>query len=172
VELRDLLTGGDRRSIAQADKALQIAREDRAAVDELARLTGDEDWLVAQRACDVLEKLLRERPEWVQPHRQVFFSLLSSPYWETRLQCVRALPLFAWSAKKRRAVVEVLRKAIDDEQKFVRCWALDGFALMVADEPAFQTELLGRVSEFLGSDAPSMRARAKAIAKRLKATPR
>src|SRR5579862_4573007 len=96
MTVRDLLTGGDRRSIARAPDALAIAREDREAVDELARLTGDSDWLVAQRACDVLEKLLRERPEWVQPHKLAFLEMLKSPYWETRLQCVRALPLFAW----------------------------------------------------------------------------
>ena len=168
MQLRDLLTGGDRRSIARANDALAIARQDREAVDELARLTDDPDHLVAQRACDVLEKLVRERPEWVQPHKRVFLDLVSSPYWETRLQCVRALPLFKWEPEELPRAVEALRQRIDDEQKFVRCWALDGFAQLAADDLSIREELECRLSDFLGSGIPSMRARARTIAKRLK----
>jgi HEAT repeat protein len=168
MQLRDLLTGGNRRSLAQANEALAIARQDRDAVDQLARLTGDPDPLVAQRACDVLEKLVRERPDWVQPHKRVFLDLVSSPYWETRLQCVRAIPLFKWESEERPRVVEALRQRIDDEQKFVRCWALDGFAQLAADAPSIRDELKGRLSDFLGSGIPSMQARARAIETRLK----
>jgi len=168
MRLRDLLTGGDRRSIARAGEALSVARSDRAAVDELALLTGDADHLVAQRACDVLEKLLRERHEWVQPHKGVFLALVDSPFWETRLQCVRAIPLFDWSREERLEAMCALRKRVDDDQKFVRSWALDGFALMAAGDPSRRAELDARISEFLSSGVPSMQARARAIAKRLK----
>jgi HEAT repeat protein len=166
VELRDLLTGGDRRSIARADEALQIARIDREAVDELARLAVDEDALVSSRALDVLEKLVHEVPEWIEPHRSVFLAKLDSPFWEARLQCVRAIPLLEWNAEERPKVIDALRRHIDDEQKFVRCWALDAFA-MVANDPSHASELSERLSEFLGSGVPSMQARARAVVKRL-----
>ncbi|HLK15980.1 MAG TPA: hypothetical protein VKT78_14335 [Fimbriimonadaceae bacterium] len=167
MTLRDLLTGGDRRSIARASEALDIARQDQAAVDELARLTAGPDPLVAERALDVLEKLVHERPEWLQPHRQVFVDLLAHPHWECRLQCVRAIPALTWTQQERSAVVERLREAIDDSQKFVSCWALDGYARLADNDPIKRKEIDRRLTEFLGSGVPSMRARARAIAKRL-----
>jgi hypothetical protein len=165
MELRDLLTGGDRRSIARADEALAMAREEPALIAELARLAYDEDWLVGQRACDTLEKLLRENHPAVAPYKEVFLHLVQSPYWETRLQCVRALPLFEWAGKDRDRVVEALREHIDDEQKFVRCWSLTGFAMMASAED--RPYLDNRIAEFIGSGVPSMIARAKAIVKLL-----
>ncbi len=170
MQLRDLLTGGDRRSIAHASQALAFARDDSEAVAELACLTSDTDPLVAMRACDVLEKLLHEDVTQVQPYKDVFIRQLQSPFWESRLQCVRALPLFHWSAEERPAVIQALRERIDDEQKFVRCWALDGFALLVAADPGVRAELDQRLAEFLGSGVPSMQARARAIVKRLPLT--
>ena len=109
MQLRALLTGGDRRSIAQANRALEIARGDREAVAELAGLTGDDDWLVGQRACDALEKLAHEKPEMVDPYKRVFVDHINSPYWEVRLQCVRAIPLFAWTADEKLNIISALR---------------------------------------------------------------
>jgi HEAT repeat protein len=167
MELRDLLTGGDRRSIARANEAVAISREDPIAIDELARLTADVEPLVSSRACDVLEKLAHENPTWVQRHRTVFLACMNAPYWEARLQCARAVALFEWSEIERPRVIEALRKRIDDEQKFVRCWALNSFAVLVGEDPQYWAELDERIAKFLTCDSPSMRARARAIAKRL-----
>ncbi len=167
MELRDLLTGGDRRSIARADEALQIALADRKAVDELARLTADPDPLVASRSLDVLEKLVHKVPEWIEPHRMVFLHNTTHPYWEARLQCVRAIPLLKWNLFERLQVIMSLRQRIVDEQKFVRCWALDSFAQLAGDDPELNRELAQHVERFMSSGVPSMTARAKAIVKRM-----
>lgn len=167
MQLRDLLVGGDRRSIAQANRAFAIARDDQEAVAELARLTGDSDWLVGQRACDALEKLAHEKPDWVDPCKQVFIDHIDSPYWEVRLQCVRAIPLFEWTADEKQNIVCALRPRLEDEQKFVRAWALDAFATIAGANSELRVELMSHLDGFLGSGVASLRARARAIAKRL-----
>ena len=52
--LRRLLAGGDRRSVAGADRVLSIVRAYQGRVRDVATLAEDEDWLVSMRALDVL----------------------------------------------------------------------------------------------------------------------
>jgi hypothetical protein len=110
--LRPLLSGGDRRSIAQSARALKLVRADPALVAQVARLAVDKDWLVSMRAMDVLEKLAHERPEWIQPHKHLFIGpLADSAQWEIRLQVVRALPLLSWSTADKKRVLEIRCRA-------------------------------------------------------------
>jgi hypothetical protein len=60
-------------------------RADPARISELLALTKDQDWLVVMRATDLLEKLAHERPEWVDPYKEIFLSeLADSDKWEIR----------------------------------------------------------------------------------------
>src|ERR1043166_3594822 len=91
-DIRRLLTGGDRRSIAGSNRVRALVEQEPSRVRELAELADDEDWLIAQRAIDLLEKLAHDHPDWVAPHKTVFIGpLADSDKWEIRLQIVRAL---------------------------------------------------------------------------------
>src|SRR6185503_1914784 len=127
--LRPLLSGGDRRSVAESGRARGLIESNPGRVSELATLTGDADWLVSMRALDLLEKFAHDHPDWVQPHKQLFIGpLADSEKWEIRLQVVRALPLLTWTPRERKRVVEILRRDLEHPQKFVRAWALDSLA--------------------------------------------
>src|SRR4029079_7775279 len=107
--LREFLTGGDRRSIARSADVRALVESDPTRVAELAALTNDSDWLVQQRALDLLEKLAHDHADWVAPHKTVFLGpLADSDQWEIRLQIVRALPLFSWNAAQRKRVEAIL----------------------------------------------------------------
>ena len=54
-----------------------MVRADPPRVVELASLAESSDWLVAMRALDLLEKLARERVEWVEPHKGIFVGPLA-----------------------------------------------------------------------------------------------
>jgi hypothetical protein len=127
--IRALLSGGDRRSIAQSNRVRAVVEKQPLLVAELASLTGDDDWLVAQRALDLLEKLAHEHPDWVAPHKKVFIGpLADSDKWEVRLQIVRAVPLFRWTPAQSRRVQAILLENVTFPQTFVRAWALDSLA--------------------------------------------
>jgi hypothetical protein len=163
-----LLSGGDRRSQARSHLALARARGDRRRIKELARLTADEDWLVAMRALDLLEKLAHEDAFSVAPHKHIFLGeLADSEQWEIRLQVVRVLPLFKWTTTERRRAVAILIRDVEFPQSFVRAWALDSLATFAEADPALRPVVERQLRAFARSGRKSLQARARHIRTRM-----
>jgi len=121
--LRALLSGGDRRSIAQANRALSLIHANPNLVSEVAQLAQDSDWLVSMRAMDLFEKIAMEHPDWVEPHKKILIGALAdSDKWEIHLQIVRALPLFDWAPAEQRRVIEILLRDVEHPRKFVKAF--------------------------------------------------
>jgi hypothetical protein len=170
--LRDLLLGGDRRSIARSGRAMDLVRSRPERVAEVAALARDEDPLVSQRALDLLEKLANDHPAWIEPHKGLFIGpLADSDRWEVRLQIVRALPLFRWKPAELSRVLAILRRDVRYPQKFVRAWALDSLATLAQDDPALRSTVLRHVGSFERSGSKALIARASHVRKRLRVGP-
>ena len=167
--VRPLLQGGDRRGIADSNRARALIERDPSLVIELAALTTDEDWLVTQRSLDLLEKLARDHPDWIEPHKKIFIGpLAASDKWEVRLQIVRALPLFEWSPAQERRVEEILLENVRFPQTFVRAWALDGLATIAERRVALMPIVRRYLREFERSASKALQARAKHIRARVR----
>jgi len=120
--------------------------------------------LVSQRALDLLEKLAHEYPDWVKPHKRLFIgSLADSDRWEVRLQVVRALPLFMWTAHERRRVVAILKRDIAHTQKFVKAWALDSLATFAQEDARLRPIVLRYLRAFERSGSKALAARARRV---------
>lgn len=166
--LRSLLTGGDRRSIADSNLARTLVERDPSLVPELVALARDDDWLVGQRALDLLEKLAHAHVEWIEPHKAIFIGALArSDKWEVRLQIVRSLPLFRWSPAQAKRAEQILSENVSFPQTFVRAWSLDGLATLAAKKPALMPIVQRHLREFEQSSSKALQARARQIRKRL-----
>lgn len=169
--IRALLTGGDRRSIAKSDRVRAEIERNPTLVTELAALTNDSDWLVAQRALDLMEKIAHDDPALIEPHKKVFIGpLAQSDKWEIRLQIVRALPLFRWTPSQERHVEEILVENVSYPQTFVRAWALDGLATLTERRPTLQPVVERHLQKFEASSSKALQARARHIRTRLAKT--
>src|SRR5690349_11438434 len=119
TDLRRLLRGGDRRGIADSNRVRALIERRPARLKELAALTTDEDWLVTQRAVDLLQKLAHKHAEWVERHASGFSGpLAESDRWEIRLQLVRALPLVRWTATQTKRVEAILTANVSFARTF------------------------------------------------------
>lgn len=170
--LRRLLDGQDARSLAQSAAARRLIEDRPARVADLVALAGHANWVVAMRAIDLLEKLARAHPAWVQPHRAVFLRAAASDQWLIRLQVVRALPLLKWSPTQRAAAIRILRANVDFPQTFVRAWSLDGLATFAMTDPSLRPIVTRALTRFERSGSAALRARAKHIRARLEKKPR
>jgi acyl carrier protein phosphodiesterase len=163
-ELRWYLTGGDRRSIADSKRVRAIVEQDPERVRELASLAADEDWLVAQRAVDLLEKLAHDHADWIEPYKKIFIGpLADSDKWEVRLQIVRALPLFRWTPAQMKRVESILLDNVVFPQTFVRAWALDSLATLAVKRKRLTPVVERYLYEFENSNSAALRARARNI---------
>jgi hypothetical protein len=170
ADLRPLLAGGDRRSIANSDRARARIEKRPALVKQLVSLTADDDWLVVLRALDLLEKFAHDQRAWIEPYKAVFIGpLADSEQWEIRLQIVRALPLFAWSPAQRRRVEQVLVDNVTFPQTFVRAWALDGLATFAVQNAELKPLVERYLGEFERSASKALQTRARKIRERLHA---
>ena len=173
LEIRELLSGGDRRSIADSNLVRALLERDPERIGELAALADDESWLIVQRVLDLLEKLAHEHPEWVEPHKRLFIGpLAESDKWEIRLQIVRALPLFRWTAAESNRVQAILLENVKFPQTFVRAWALDSLATLSLRKDKLAPIVSGYLREFERSSSKALQARARNIRARLEAKPR
>jgi len=137
-------------------------------VAELAALTNDEDFLVSQRALDLLEKIAHDHPDWIEPHKAVFIGRCAeSDKWEIRLQIVRALPLFDWTPEDLARVKTILRENVRYPQTFVRAWALDSLSIFAMRDKRLMREVRRHLAEFERSDSKALQARARNIRQRL-----
>jgi len=166
--LRPLLAGGDRRSQARSKEVLARVIDTPALVDDLVTLTADDDWLVSMRALDLVEKLAHTHREWIEPHKRLFIGpLADSDKWEIRLQVVRALPLFHWTAAERRRVVAILTRDADFPQTFVKAWALDSLATLAEKDARLLPIVRRHLRAFERSGSKALAARARRIAVRI-----
>lgn len=167
TSLRSLLAGGDRRSIANSNRARVLIEKDPSVVEQLVVLTDDDDWLVTQRALDLMEKLAHDHPDWIDPYKKIFIGPLArSDKWEIRLQIVRALPLFDWPKSEMRQVEEILIENLDFPQTFVRAWALDSLATFSDRNKKLAPIVRQYLRKFERSDSKALQARARAISLR------
>jgi hypothetical protein len=167
------LTGGDRRSIADSPKVRRVVEAEPTLVLALVDLVEDEDWLVSQRALDLIEKLAHDHPAWIEPHKRVFIGpIADSDKWEVRLQVVRALPLFRWTPAEMKRVESILRENVSFPQTFVRAWALDSLATFSLSRPGLRPVVLRLLDEFETSPRKALQARARQIRARLAASSR
>lgn len=165
--LRRLLAGGDRRSIAHSNEALALLRADPARIADLVHLLDDDDGLVVMRALDLMDKLARQHPQWIQPHRQLLIGPLAEhPAWEIRLQIARALPWLRWTRAERGRVVAILLGYAEQPQKFVKAWSVDGLSRLAAGDAALTAVVDGLLDGFEHSGSPALLARARQIRRR------
>jgi hypothetical protein len=166
--LRALLSGGDRRSVAQSKRAHAVVREAPDRISELAQLAGDADWLVSMRAMDLLEKLAHEHADLVQPYKNLFIGpLADSDNWEMRLQVVRTLPLLDWTPQERDRVIAILVRDVEHPQKFVRAWALDSLAAFAEQDASLLPIVERSLGDFVRSGSKALEARARHVRERL-----
>ncbi len=110
-EFRDLLSGGDRRSIADSQRVRALIEQRPSRIKTLAALTANEDWLVSQRALTCWKAGARAsrmgRAVQKGVHR-----------------------LFRWTAAESKRMERILLENVTFPQTFVRAWALDSLATL------------------------------------------
>lgn len=154
--------------IGLADRVAAMVSDDAELFPELIAGLWSEDRLVRMRAADAAEKVTREHPELVQPHKKELLGLMAEAQeQELRWHLAVMVPRLRLNTKERQAAASLLEGYLDDRSSIVKTFALQGLADLAEAEPS----LRGRVVEILGEavrkGTPAMKARSRKLLRHL-----
>jgi hypothetical protein len=168
-ELKNLLSGGDRRSIGKSDQVAKLILAEPKRFTELIQCLWDEDPLVRMRAADAAEKITVARPELLRPHKQEFLGLLAeTEQIELRWHLALMVPRLELSARERERVASALQRYLEDRSSIVKTCAMQGLADLPRQDPNLQDTVKRILEESLRTGTAAMKARARKLLKKLK----
>ena len=95
--LLDMLIEGDLRSIGESPKVVALVQDDPALFDEVFYGMVHEDPGIRMRAADAVEKITRDHPEYLTPHKDFFIDeVLAQTQQEVRWHAAQLIPRFDW----------------------------------------------------------------------------
>ncbi len=168
-ELLASLTGGDRRSIGEANRAAAIVKEHPELIVVLFEGLTSEDPVLRMRCADAIEKASAGRPELLVPYKTKLlreFSKIEQAEvkWHVAQMLVR-LPL---SDAETQEAVDMLLNYTNDRSSILKTHAMQALADFALRERKRVPEIKKHVEELIVIGTPAMKARGRKLLKLLK----
>jgi len=87
-------------------------------------------------------------------------------HWEAKLHVLQCLPSMPIPEVHKTGVETFLRKCLEDDAKFVRAWAYNGFYELAVQYPEYQDEASRLLDDALGHEPASVQARIRKVLKK------
>jgi hypothetical protein len=170
--IRDLLAGGDLRSIGRVPEVLRIVGVRPERIRELVECLTCGDSVVRARAADALEKLTAGRPALLKPFKGFLLCVAArSGQQEVRWHLAQMLPRLPLTRPEIVEVFSLLRSYLGDRSVIVRVCALQAMAELARIDPSLRGLVRKRVEESCRTGTPAMRARGRKLLSLLKEEP-
>lgn len=160
------LSGGDLRSIGQADSVVVEASRSEAVIAWLFEmLAATEEPVVRMRAADALEKVARRNPAVLTPRLDTLLALLAQlqPK-EIRWHLLQMAGRADWRPEQHAAVLEAVSSCFDDNSSIVKTSALQCLFDLRDRGQDFKRQADMALHQARVSGSPAIRARAKRLA--------
>jgi HEAT repeat protein len=162
------LAGGDRRTIGQSDKVAAMASDDPKLFSSLIAGLWSADPLVRMRAADAAEKVTREHPELLRPHKKELLGLMSeATERELRWHLAVMIPRLPLNARERQIAISSLTRYLEDRSSIVKTFALQGLGDLAQKEPSVRPKVVETLREATRNGTPAMKARSRKLLVRL-----
>jgi hypothetical protein len=162
------LKGGDRRSIGRADAVAATVARNRKLFPKLLAGLWSADPLVRMRAADAAEKVTREQPALLAPHKNELLGLLAETVQiEVRWHLAVMVPRLPLNAEERQRAAGALRTYLEDRSSIVKTFALQGLADLAAADPGMRTSVAELVREATKTGTAAMKARSRRLLMKL-----
>jgi len=168
MDIAKALSGGSRRSIGRSNDVAAHVLNDKTALPKLVAALSHEEAVVRMRAADALEKVSVRRPEWLDPFAPDVLTLAATrDEQEIRWHSAQILPRLRLNNAQRKKAVDLLMTFLDDHSRIVQAFALTALVELSKDDAEIRARVAMLVKRAAASQWPSLRARARALDKRL-----
>ncbi|KGI86148.1 hypothetical protein JY98_07820 [Exiguobacterium mexicanum] len=165
MDIRELLNGGDLRSIGNVDKVIEHVGNDPDQFNELMSGLTDVRPVVRMRSADAIEKLTRRHPELLQMHQTTLFQQLHTiTQQEVRWHLAQLMPRLTWTEQETADIVRVLTDWIDTESSaIVIVNSLQAIFDLSDVHPQHRDELKALLETQLETGSPAVKSRSKKL---------
>jgi len=165
----DKLRGGDLRSIGKANEVIKDIQAEPAWFDDVFKGLYTNDPCVRMRSADVIEKVTRQHPEYLEKWKDAIlndFSRIDQPevIWHVAQICSR----ISWELLEREKIVAILKKYLDHKSKIVVVCVMQALAELTEGHPALLKDTIKVIRRLTVTGSPAMRSRGEKLLKRLR----
>ncbi len=166
--MRQMLTGGDRRSPGRADEVAELVRLNPKQVNELVDCLCDTDACVRMRAADALEKLSRENARLLQVYKSRFLSLMGeATQQELRWHLALMVPRLKLTHDECGQAAEVMHSYLEDRSSIVKTCAMQGLSDLIKQDERLEPMVLELIRVHTRTGTAAMRARGRKLLREL-----
>jgi hypothetical protein len=167
-ELRAKLSGGDHRSVGGVDEVIADVVRDPTLFELVVTLMIAEDSLVRMRAADAAEKISREHPEYLLPHREFILDHAAGvAQQEVRWHVAQMIPRLCLSGTDVFRAHDILVSYLDDRSRIVKTEAMTALAWLAEREPDLLVSVLDLLRYLTATGSPAMESRGRRLLARL-----
>ncbi|WP_214842245.1 hypothetical protein [Exiguobacterium sp. s150] len=163
MDIREVLWGGDLRSIGRVDEVVEFVGDDPGRFSELMTGLTDAHPVVRMRSADAVEKVTRHHPKLLQAHQASLFEQLHrATQHEVRWHLAQLMPRMRWTEEEAAEIVHVLIGWIDTEtSNIVIVNSLQALFDLSMFHPCFREEVVALLEANLESGSPAVKSRCK-----------
>ncbi|MFY9946809.1 MAG: hypothetical protein WAL07_12190 [Exiguobacterium chiriqhucha] len=169
MDIREVLSGGDLRSIGHVDAVVAYVGNDPDRFSELMTGLTDDRPVVRMRSADAMEKVTRRHPKLLRAHQASLFEQLQiATQQEVRWHLAQLMPRMTWTEEEASGIVHVLTDWIDTETSaIVIVNALQAMFDLSAVHLRFHDELKALLESQLETGSPAVKSRSKKLLQKL-----
>ena len=169
MDIREVLSGGDLRSVGHVDEVVTFVGNDPDRFSELMTVLTDDRHVVRMRSADAMEKVTRHYPALLQAHQASLFEQLQiATQQEVRWHLAQLMPRMTWTEEEASDIVRVLTDWIAAETSaIVIVNALQAMFDLSAMHSRFRDELKALLETQLAAGSPAVKSRAKKLLHKL-----
>lgn len=167
--IKGILTGGSPRSLGRTEEVVRLVLDDQSRFGELFKTVFDDDEIIRLRAGDAIEKVARERPEWLTEYKKALLEEVAairqpSVQWHLA-QIFGEIELTA--AEQRRATEVLLGNMEQSGDWIVICYTLDTLEKFARTDEHLRKGLLKLSRKYAADPRKTVAKRASKLLARL-----
>jgi len=168
INLREYLTGGDRRSLGRSKELLQLMQSRMDLFPQLLRYMWDSDPLVVMRAADAVEKITHADSKPLQPFKKELLGLAAgAEEQELRWHLALMLPRLQLTSAEQKRAIAILMDYLSHKSSIVKTFALQALFDMSRQNPYAIFNLEEILNNAAHTGTAAMRARARILLRQM-----
>jgi hypothetical protein len=167
-QIQNLLREGDLRSIGRVAEVIELVLDNNQLFESLVLGMAADEPGVRMRACDAVEKISRQHPHYLRPHKDFILNQISGiSQQEVQWHIAQIIPRLELSDQEIKQANEVLLGYLDSTSKIVQTNALTALVELNNTDPIMIRRIMSILKHYVESGSPAVKNRAEKLLSKL-----